>query len=157
MSPYRATLLAVAVGGAAGAAARYGVDLCVPDGALTWATLGINVVGALLLGMVMGAPLRRLPGGSVGRSLLGTGFCGGFTTFSTLAVQVAQRSDAHPNATLVYLILSLVLAGPAVALGRRLVADRAVKVVADRHRPPAEKTPTDGASTDGAPTDGAPS
>lgn len=87
----------VAAGGAAGAAAREGLVLAMPDtGYLPWAIIAANLTGAFLLGWLYAAlasmeqapttrrhvPARRL------RLLLGTGFCGGFTTYSTLAVGV---------------------------------------------------------------------
>lgn len=77
------TWLLVALGGAAGALARYGVARALPWGAgegFPWATFGVNVAGALLLGVL----LRWLPGDADGaRALLAVGFCGAFTTFST--------------------------------------------------------------------------
>ncbi|MHA7270327.1 fluoride efflux transporter FluC [Arthrobacter sp. HLT1-20] len=83
----------VALGGTLGAAAREGLILGMPDaGAIPWAIVLANLVGAFLLGLLYAAlstmppghpqPARRL------RLLLGTGFCGGFTTYSTLALGV---------------------------------------------------------------------
>lgn len=72
------TLLLVALGGAAGAAARWATAQALPG---RRATLLVNVAGSLLLGLLTGvAPAPY--------ALLGVGFCGAFTTFSTYAVEV---------------------------------------------------------------------
>lgn len=80
----------VALGGTFGAAAREGLVLSVPDaGHLPWAIVIANLAGAFLLGLLYEALNRSIPGRARGprlRLLLGTGFCGGFTTYSTLAV-----------------------------------------------------------------------
>ena len=91
--------LLVALGGAAGATARFGVSqaFAARDG-FPWATFGINVAGSLALGLLMGAfpspdEAWRL------RALLAIGFCGGFTTFSTFSyetVLLLQRGTPLP-------------------------------------------------------------
>ena len=86
-------VLVVAAGGAVGTAAREGMSLAVPSiGGFPLAILLINVVGAFLLGLLLEALARR--GADEGRRrtlrlLLGTGFCGGFTTYSALASATA--------------------------------------------------------------------
>ncbi len=88
-----ALLAVVAVGGAAGTAAREGLSLVVPPvGALPLATLLINLAGAFLLGVLLEALVRGGPDVGVRRIArlgLGTGFCGGFTTYSALAAATA--------------------------------------------------------------------
>ena len=88
-------LAVVLVGGAIGTAAREGLSLAFPTigGVLPIAVLVINVVGAFVLGLLLEALLRLGP--DVGRRRIvrlgiGTGFCGGFTTYSTLAVETAE-------------------------------------------------------------------
>lgn len=73
-------VLLVAVGGVAGALARYAALVALPD---LRATLAINALGAFLLGVLV----VRAPEGHWSRPLLGTGVLGGFTTMSAVAVQ----------------------------------------------------------------------
>lgn len=81
----------IGLGGAAGANARYWVGLWFRAQPwaqqFTWGTFVINLSGSLLLGVV--AALFRDRAGP-GFLLLGTGFCGGFTTFSTFSLEVAE-------------------------------------------------------------------
>ena len=88
-----AMLAVVAVGGAVGTAAREALALVVPTvGGLPLAILLINLSGAFALGLLLEALLRLGPdtgGRRLARLTLGTGFCGGFTTYSTLTVGTA--------------------------------------------------------------------
>ncbi len=72
----------VAVGAAGGAALRYLAGHVGDGGRLPWGTAAVNVVGSLLLGLFTALAL----GGSA-TALLGTGFCGALTTYSSFAVQ----------------------------------------------------------------------
>jgi CrcB protein len=82
----------VFAGGSLGTAARYAVGEAVgPRGEWPTATFLVNVVGAFLLGVLVEELVRRGPDVGVRRRLrllLGTGFLGGFTTYSALAVEV---------------------------------------------------------------------
>ena len=102
----------VAVFGAAGALARYGIASAVGTRSFPIATLAINVTGSFLLGVLIGS------GPSAGaRAALGVGFLGAFTTFSTFAVE----ADALERSTAVlYVVLSVGLGIAAAALGRTL-------------------------------------
>ncbi|HEX2094736.1 MAG TPA: fluoride efflux transporter CrcB [Longimicrobiaceae bacterium] len=105
-------LLYVALGGAAGAVARFAVGAWVgtPAGAgFPWATLAINTVGSLLLGFLLHA-LPGRPGEAELRALLGVGFCGAFTTFSTFGYEtvILLRSGAYAAAA-AYMAGSVVL------------------------------------------------
>ncbi len=76
-------LLLVALGGAAGSVGRYLISKCYA-GTFPWGTLTVNILGSLLIGLLMGMVSK----GSLSpemKLLLVTGFCGGFTTFSTFA------------------------------------------------------------------------
>ena len=132
-TPLVAATLAVFAGGVLGGLARQGIVDLWPGGTVPWAVLLINVAGAFLLGAVVevvGARLlHRHPSLTVrvARPLLGTGFCGGFTTFSSLAVAVDTLTrDGRAGAAVAYLGLSLVLglaaAGAGSAVGRAVVS-----------------------------------
>src|SRR3990170_1625155 len=91
-------LALVAVGGAVGTALRELVSLAIPPvSGVPVAILGINVIGALSLGVLLEALARRGPDEGVRRDLrllLGTGVLGGFTTYSALATDTARLVEA---------------------------------------------------------------
>jgi CrcB protein len=114
--------LLVALGGAVGSVARYGVGVLLAAATrdFPWSTLGINVVGSLVLGAVVAA---YPAGASAPRLLLGVGLCGGFTTFSTFGVEtlaLVERGEAARAAAYVGASVALGLAAAALglALGR---------------------------------------
>jgi CrcB protein len=116
------TTLLVAVGGLLGVLARFGLSrLTLHHESLIWTTVGINLAGSFLLGLLVAEPWFSR---SV-REGLGVGLLGGFTTFSTFSVQIVLEVDAgRPGRALVYAALS-VLGGVAAAacgfaLGRAL-------------------------------------
>jgi fluoride exporter len=88
-------LAAVFVGGALGTVARAAVEtLAASDpGRWPWPTFGVNIVGAFLLGYFTTRLLERLPVSSYRRPLLGTGLCGGLTTFSTMQVETLKMIE----------------------------------------------------------------
>jgi fluoride exporter len=124
----RAQLLAaIAVGGAIGTLARAGLDEAIPfDGAgWPWATFAANVAGAFLLGFLVTRLQERLPPSTYRRPLLGTGLCGGLTTFSTLRVELVELADhGRTGLAVAYLLASLsaglVAAFAAIAATRRV-------------------------------------
>jgi fluoride exporter len=87
-------LVAVGAGGAVGALGRVGLAQAWPSavGSWPWATFAVNVLGAFVLGCLMTA-LRHGPLSIPGYRLLGTGFCGALTTFSTVQIQLLQMLD----------------------------------------------------------------
>jgi fluoride exporter len=91
----RRELAAIFVGGAIGALARYGLAEALPHEAGTWpwATFAVNIAGALALGYLTTRLQERLPPTAYRRPLLGTGFCGALTTFSTMQVELLQMLD----------------------------------------------------------------
>lgn len=107
---------AVAVGGALGAVARYGLDLAWSPSAagVSWTVLAINVTGSLLIGVLVEAVAHRTPWNPWARPFLGAGFLGGYTTFSAYAMDVVTALErGAPEAALAY--LSLTLGGAIVA------------------------------------------
>lgn len=107
----------VAVGGAVGTLTRYGIEESLTaDRLFPLATFLVNVSGSFLLGMLLGALLARNRDPFDLRLLLGTGFLGGYTTYSSLAVETDAlvRGD-HVALGLTYAIGS-VLAGLVAAL-----------------------------------------
>jgi CrcB protein len=81
---------AIVVGGAAGALARAGLAEAFPWDAhgWPWVTFAVNIVGTLLLGYFATRLQERLAPSTYRRPLLGTGFCGALTTFSTFQVEL---------------------------------------------------------------------
>jgi fluoride exporter len=89
------TLLLVAVGAAIGAPLRYLTDLFIQarhDTIFPWGTLTVNVAGSLIFGVLMGlATTGRLDPASL--ALLGPGFCGGLTTYSTFGYETLRLAE----------------------------------------------------------------
>jgi CrcB protein len=115
----------VSLGGAAGAAARYGVAQWAGNRfgwGFPWGTLAVNVTGSLAIGLLMTVLLTR-GGDPAWRLLLVTGFLGGYTTFSafsfeTLALVEAQRWEAAALYAVGSVLLSLGACGLGLMLGR---------------------------------------
>lgn len=132
--PRRASVLAaIAVGGVAGAEARYGLGVALPHdpGRWPWATLSINVSGCLLIGVLMVVLLELTRPHPLLRPLLGVGVLGGYTTFSTYAVDTLTIArDGAPALAAGYFLLTPLLALGAVAAGA--TATRAVTGRRDR-------------------------
>lgn len=117
-------LIAVFAGGALGASARAVLEtLAAPDPTRwPWPTFGANIVGAFLLGYFTTRLLERLPVSSYRRPLLGTGLCGGLTTFSTMQLETLRMLDAGRWVLAVgYLAASIALGLAAVHLATVLV------------------------------------
>lgn len=112
-------LALVALGGAAGSLLRYAVGTAVPHpaGGWPWATLAVNVVASLLLGLAAGWALWRHAAHWV-RPLLMTGVLGGFSTYSAFAVDTVVLADTgHAGLAVAYVALTVVGCVGAVAVG----------------------------------------
>lgn len=108
--------LLAAFGGALGALARWGLAEAFPHSTgLPWATLAVNLTGCLLLGVLTAVLVARAPGSPWARPFLGVGVLGGFTTYSTFAVEVVRLTDAGAAATAAGYVLASVLGGIAAA------------------------------------------
>lgn len=82
-------ILLVGTGGALGAVARYGVGLLLKSASgFPWATLSVNIVGSLLMGLVMGWLGRQTGVSEPMRLFLAVGLLGGFTTFSAFSMEL---------------------------------------------------------------------
>jgi len=120
----RREIAAVFVGGAVGALARAGFEeLAAPDpGHWPWPTFTVNIVGAFLLGIFVTRLLERLPLSSYRRPFLGTGFCGGLTTFSTMQVETLKMVEhGHYGLAAGYIAGSIAAGLVAVFLGTALI------------------------------------
>lgn len=117
-------LAAVFVGGALGTLARAGLSSLVAADPTRWPwpTFAVNIVGAFLLGYFTTRLLERLPLSSYRRPLLGTGLCGGLTTFSTMQVETVKMIE-HQQYVLAasYTAASITLGLLAVYLATALV------------------------------------
>ena len=110
------TVLLIALGAAIGAPARYLTDRAVQSRhgtAFPWGTLTVNVLASLALGMLAGAGLDAKLA-----ALLGTGFCGALSTYSTFSYETLQLSASGARQQAVLNVLLTLLAGiGAAALG----------------------------------------
>ncbi len=117
--------LAVAVAGGIGATARYVVDGLVQDrtsGTFPFGTLVVNVAGSLVLGFVTGLGLDHGLSGTA-RAVVGVGFCGGLTTWSTATWETVRLAeDGQAARALVNGLGGLVVALAAAAAGLALAA-----------------------------------
>ncbi|MFF4618443.1 fluoride efflux transporter CrcB [Nonomuraea jabiensis] len=128
-------LAAIAAGGALGALARFGLQSALPSGPadFPWATFLVNVSGCLLIGVLMVVITEVRPAHRLVRPFLGVGVLGGYTTFSTYAVDI-QRAVATgaPLTGLVYLAATLVAALAGVVAGMWLTRRIAGKLAGVR-------------------------
>lgn len=113
-------LVLVAAGGAIGSAARAAIALAFPDTVFPAATLTVNLLGAFGLGMLLEA-LSRFGDDTGRRRVLrlagGTGFFGGFTTYSTFALETARLVDSALGIAVGYALMTVVIGTVATVLG----------------------------------------
>lgn len=120
----RRELAAIFAGGAVGACARTGLSSLAPThtGQWPWITFAVNIVGCVLLGYFVTRLQERLPVTAYQRPLLGTGFCGALTTFSTFQLELLRMLDQGCDGlALAYAAASLVLGFAGVVLGTAIV------------------------------------
>ncbi|MGW5372984.1 FluC/FEX family fluoride channel [Streptomyces sp. NPDC004009] len=107
----------VAAGGALGATVRYALTLAwpTPPGGFPWATFWTNVTGCTVIGVFMVLITDVWAAHRLVRPFFGTGVLGGYTTFSTYAVDIQKLADGgHPRTALAYLAVTLLAAVAAV-------------------------------------------
>lgn len=117
-------LAAIFAGGCAGAILRAAVAEGLPHDAASWpwATFAVNIAGAFLLGYFVTRLQERLPLSSYRRPLLGTGFCGALTTFSTIQVELLRMLRAEQWLLAGgYAVVSVVAGFGAILLASNLV------------------------------------
>jgi len=117
--------LAVGVGGALGALARYGLDLFIErrsDSVFPWSTFVINVSGCLAIGVVVAALVDRHHVPAWIRVGLVVGVLGGYTTFSTFSQESLDLLEGphHAGIALAYMFASLAVGIAAVYAGTRV-------------------------------------
>ena len=114
-------ILLVALGGAVGSVCRYIIS-CFSHSSFPWGTFAVNILGSLLIGLLVGWATKGVISDGM-KLLLVTGFCGGFTTFSTFANEsfgMLKAGDALLAA--LYVGASIVVGILAVWLGLRISA-----------------------------------
>lgn len=105
------------------------------------ATFLVNVVGAVILGAVAEVPAGRLPHDRLSRPAIGTGFCGGLTTFSTMSLEIYRLWPGYPQVAAAYAAASMAAASVCAWAGVTLT--RTARSFRDSRRtahPPRERS-----------------
>jgi fluoride exporter len=113
-------VIALAIGGALGAVARYAVSLAIPtqDGQFPWSTFIINVSASFVLGFVLILLVEQFPRGRLARPVIGTGVIGGYSTFSTFVLDAVELMRAgYVGIAVIYLLASVAIGLLAVSIG----------------------------------------
>jgi fluoride exporter len=115
--------LLVGLGGAIGAMTRFGIGRLLGASSFPWATLTVNVVGGLLMGLLAGWLVAR-NGNEPLQLFLGVGVLGGFTTFSAFSLEtILLIVRGAPGQAALYVLASVVASVAAVAIGLWLTRD----------------------------------
>jgi CrcB protein len=104
-------VIALACGGVLGALSRYAISLALPTetARFPWGTFLINVSGSAALGFILILVIEHFPRGRLARPVIGTGFLGAYTTFSTFTVEAVDLvRSGHPEIAFAYLAGSVV-------------------------------------------------
>ncbi len=102
-------ILLVGIGGMIGSMLRYSLFLFIGNHSFPYATLVVNVLGSLIIGIILGINMDAM-GSNTLRLFLATGICGGFTTFSALSIESMQLLQQQKYVTAAtYVAVSVVL------------------------------------------------
>ena len=126
LSTAQLRIAAIATGGAIGALTRAGAGRAFPvrPGAWPWPTFAVNIVGAFILAWLTTRLAEMVAPTRYWRLLIGTGFCGALTTFSTFQVETINLArDGHAALGFAYAAVSMAV-GLAAAIGATLLARR---------------------------------
>ena len=113
-------VVSLGLGGVFGAVSRYALSLALPTETdrFPWGTFLINISGSAVLGFILILLREQFPEGRLARPIIGTGFIGAYTTFSTFMVEaVLLIRDRHPLDAAFYLCASVVAGLAAVWMG----------------------------------------
>ena len=113
-------LALVMIGGAVGSGLRYATGLALPptQGTFPWSTFTVNIIGSFILGLLVGTSLTSTSVSRPMMLLLGTGLCGGFTTYSAFAVETALLAqEGHIPTAVTYVIATLLCCAVAAFAG----------------------------------------
>jgi CrcB protein len=130
-------VLAIAAGGVLGAEARYGVGLAFPHSnrQFPWSTVLVNGTGCLAIGVLMVILLELTLPHRLARPFLGVGVLGGYTTYSTFAVDTERLLLAHrPLVALGYVAVTVIACAVAVFVGATVMSGIGEAVIAARVR-----------------------
>ena len=120
----RQELAAIFAGGAIGAVARVWLSqhFMQGDTSWPWTIFAINISGSFALAYFATRLQERLPQSTYRRPLLGTGFCGAYTTFSTMQVEILKMVEAdHYGLAIAYAIASVAAGVLAIWLGTTII------------------------------------
>lgn len=100
----------IALGGALGAVCRFGIQQWIPTKNYPWSTFLINILGSFIIGCLAAKGLESNFWNKEGKWLGMIGFCGGFTTFSSFALENLQLlKQGNTSLALIYILTSCVL------------------------------------------------
>ena len=117
------SIIAVAIGGAIGAVARYLLTKIpfLTGHSIPWMTFTANLVGALIIGFIAGVLLDNSRLSQTQTAFIKTGFCGGLTTFSTFSLEAFEMiQNAKYTTAGIYILLSVTLCLAGVFAGRAI-------------------------------------
>jgi CrcB protein len=112
--------VALALGGVVGALCRYAILLALPveSGRFPWGTFLINLSGSAVLGFLLVLIKEQFPQARLARPVIGSGFLGAYTTFSTFMVEAVQLvREGRPEVAALYVASSVLIGVVAVWLG----------------------------------------